>query len=420
MSQLADIFNAVRETLIRNSHYSREQVLNRLERWNHINFSDFDDRALYAVLAYIPFYSGMKAKTVTEKLPAIQKYFPDYDTVAAYDEGMIQRIMSDPEMVRNADKIRATISNARKAQELARCYGSFKDYLASFDFDDSERKLEQTAHTLQRTFAYLGPATVHHFLTDIGAKTIKPDRVIMRVLYRLGLVPNVQALDEARRICGAMAEETSFSHRYVDMVLVKFGHVVDDIDLGIGTGICLEANPQCQRCLVQTHCRYFQHGGQPVQQIPANQSMEPVQKAVASSRPHYPRPTADNSRSVSGATTIRAQFEYAWSRYCLGERGEILRANIKAYARNHGLSQTYHNAMACIATLVRWREGVGVELGMKALLLAAELSPPKNDLNHHVVRWSAYQAGFIPSATATVTRAMLQRATEWLHSCGGL
>ena len=74
------IFDLALDTLIQNSNYPREKVLNRLDNFKNLNFELFDDRYLYQVLAYIPFYAGMKAKTVSGKIDIIKSYFSDYET----------------------------------------------------------------------------------------------------------------------------------------------------------------------------------------------------------------------------------------------------------------------------------------------------------------------------------------------------
>jgi DNA-3-methyladenine glycosylase I len=198
----------------------------------------------------------MKAMTVARKIPAIKAYFPDYESVSRYDDAKIQQILGDPNMLRHPGKIRAGVANAQTVARLVKQSGSFKNYLRSLNFNRSQADLEKAAKTLINTFAYMGEATAHHFLTDIGAKTIKPDRVIMRILTRLRLVPHENALDEARLVCNRFVEATGYCHRYVDIVMVKLGHIEDDLDIGLPHGICLEHAPYCSCCLVRPYCYY--------------------------------------------------------------------------------------------------------------------------------------------------------------------
>lgn len=256
MNNYKKIFDLALDTIIQNSVYSRDKVLSRFDRFQHFDFEAFDDQYLYQVLAYIPFYAGMKSKTVTSKIDTIKSYFPNYESVAAYDEPFIKRIMSDQKMIKHEGKIRAAVTNARKVKELVTRHGSFKKYLTSLNFNRSTDDLERAATILRKTFSYMGEVTVHHFLTDIGAKTIKPDRVIMRVFSRLKLVENESCIDPARMVCNRFVEETGLSHRYIDIVLVKLGHVEDDLDIGLKQGICLETSPSCSKCLLRPNCYY--------------------------------------------------------------------------------------------------------------------------------------------------------------------
>lgn len=256
MEKYKEIFALILETIIHNSTYPRERVLSRFDRFKHFDFESFDDRYLYQALAYIPFYAGMKSKTVTNKVETIKAYFSDYESVARYDETDVRRMLADPKMLRHPGKIKAAMTNAKTVAALAKRHRSFKNYMQSLNFNRSQEDLEKAATTLKKTFSYLGDATVHHFLTEIGAKTIKPDRVIMRLLTRLKLVPHEGELDMARLVCNRFVEATGYSHRYVDIVMVKLGHVEDDIDIGLSQGVCLENAPKCSECLVIKHCFY--------------------------------------------------------------------------------------------------------------------------------------------------------------------
>lgn len=159
-------------------------------------------------------------------------------------------------MIRHEGKTRAAIKNAVTVGALVARHGSFKNYLVSLNFNRSADDLENAAVILQKTFAYMGGVTVHHFLTDMCARTVKPDRVIMRVLNRLKLVENKNCIDAARKVCNRFVEETGLSHRYIDIVLVKLGHLEDDLDIGLNSGICLETAPVCSKCLLRPHCFY--------------------------------------------------------------------------------------------------------------------------------------------------------------------
>jgi DNA-3-methyladenine glycosylase I len=257
MSLYREIFEGALETIITNARYPRETVLNRFERFNHFDFEKLDDKRLFQILAWIPFFANVKSTIVAAKNETIMACFPDYSTVARYRADDLERICDALSSIRHPRrKIEAVYANARMVERLVSQHGSFKAFLRSLNFNRSAQDLERAAKILSRLFKYLGPVTVHHFLTEIGANTIKPDLVIMREFTRLGLVKDETCIDEARRVCNHVAEETGLSHRYVDIVLVKLGHMGDDLDIGFPKGICLERNPQCNQCLLLNHCPF--------------------------------------------------------------------------------------------------------------------------------------------------------------------
>ena len=56
------------------------------------------------------------------------------------------------------------------------------------DFVEYQKHLDHLSEDLKRHFSYLGLITVNHFLTDWGFPVLKPDRMVMRLLYRSHLV----------------------------------------------------------------------------------------------------------------------------------------------------------------------------------------------------------------------------------------
>jgi len=200
MGEYKIFFEEVLETIVNNSCYCREKVLKRFEPFNKVDFSKMSESDLFHVLAYIPFYAGMDSKVVTSKRNTITKYFDDYKKVMKYNQAMVEKMMKDPNMIGHQGKIQACIYNAKVVDSKVKEYGSFKRYLESLQFNKDEISMENAVAILMKEFKWLGEVTTHHFLTDIGAKTIKPDRVIMRVLNRMGYVKDRTSYKEARMI----------------------------------------------------------------------------------------------------------------------------------------------------------------------------------------------------------------------------
>lgn len=75
---------------------------------------------LFERLALESFQSGLSWITVLRKRPAFREAFAGFDpaVVADYGPAQVQRLMSDPGIIRNRAKIMATIANARAVLEL--------------------------------------------------------------------------------------------------------------------------------------------------------------------------------------------------------------------------------------------------------------------------------------------------------------
>jgi DNA-3-methyladenine glycosylase I len=78
------------------------------------------DRALYEKLTLEGFQSGLSWIVVLAKRPAFREAFAGFDpeTVAAFGEADVERLMQDARIVRNRAKIEAAVSNARAVAAL--------------------------------------------------------------------------------------------------------------------------------------------------------------------------------------------------------------------------------------------------------------------------------------------------------------
>ena len=100
----------------------------------------------------------------------------------------VQAILSDEQMIKNRNKVRACVENARTVERIVGEHGSFQKYIDSFEATRSDGNLMRLKEEIQQRFSGLGPITAYHFLTSIGMPVLKPDRVIKRIFTRLGLM----------------------------------------------------------------------------------------------------------------------------------------------------------------------------------------------------------------------------------------
>lgn len=265
MTDYQAIFEKVESTLIRVGSKSvpEETIRRNLDVFKGIKTKRFTDADYFETLIPVPFYSGFRADIVNKKMGRIRKYFSDYRTVADYGRDKVNEIASDPQMIRHKGKIQASVYNARAFKAVVDQYGSFQKYVDSFSPKASFENLMRLRRDLRRRFRYLGKITAYHFLTDIGMPVLKPDRVIRRIFYRLGLIESEgEGEEQLLKVIlqgQKFAQETGHPIRYIDIVFVAYGRegLVKSGDIGIERGICLRDNPQCSICGVNKYCDYF-------------------------------------------------------------------------------------------------------------------------------------------------------------------
>lgn len=93
-----------------------------------------DDGKHFEFLLLDAFQAGLSWAIVLKKREGFRKAFDhfDYRKIARYDEGKITELISNPEIIRNKLKIRATVSNAQKFMEVQNEFGSFDQYIWQF------------------------------------------------------------------------------------------------------------------------------------------------------------------------------------------------------------------------------------------------------------------------------------------------
>jgi DNA-3-methyladenine glycosylase I len=193
------------------------------------------------------------AATVTAKLPAIKKHLSDYKCVKEYGEEDVKRIMSEKGIICNEKKIRACIKNAQKFDDIVKRYGSFGGYVESFGDLNKESTLNTLKEELMK-FEFLGIRTAYHFMLDMGLNVWKPDRVICRILYRLGLIDTKEDIEKTVRVGREISNKVGLPIRYVDIVFVKYGQEGAEEPFGLDNGICLSNNPRCHLCGIREFC----------------------------------------------------------------------------------------------------------------------------------------------------------------------
>lgn len=153
------------------------------EEWGRpLNLSD-DERELFERLALEGFQSGLSWVTILRKRPAFRAAFADFapDVVAEFDEGDVERLMSDASIIRNKRKIEATIANAKAIVALHAGGQQLMDLVEAHkpsDHDPPATVAEPNNGASEATalakelkklgFKFVGPTTMYALMQAIG------------------------------------------------------------------------------------------------------------------------------------------------------------------------------------------------------------------------------------------------------------
>jgi DNA-3-methyladenine glycosylase I len=146
-----------------------------------------DDRRLFEKICLEGFQSGLSWLTILRKRENFRAAFAgfDFEKVAQFGEDDIERLVQDAGIIRHRGKIASTVSNAARAIELKREFGSLAAYFWSFEPGPDQRpdRLDyQTLRTLGQTevsksiskdlkkrgWSFVGPTTVYAFMQAMG------------------------------------------------------------------------------------------------------------------------------------------------------------------------------------------------------------------------------------------------------------
>jgi len=141
-----------------------------------------DEQGLFERLSLEAFQSGLAWATILRKRPAFREAFAgfDPDTVAAFDDDDVERLMSNARIVRNRRKIEATIANARATVAL-RAEGGLADLIWSYRPATTPRprtvaevpttspeSVALAKHLKARGFRHVGPTTMFALMEAVG------------------------------------------------------------------------------------------------------------------------------------------------------------------------------------------------------------------------------------------------------------
>ena len=129
-------------------------------------FPATDEAVLLERLALEINQAGLSWLTVLRKREAFRAAFAGFavDRVAAFGDDDVARLLQDPGIVRNRQKIAAVIANARRIQELRQSHGSFHGWLEAHH----PRSPEAWTRLFRQNFRFTGGLIVGEFLMSLG------------------------------------------------------------------------------------------------------------------------------------------------------------------------------------------------------------------------------------------------------------
>ena len=253
-----------------------------------VNFDpEISDAEFWHIASTKPFYSGKRAGSIRQLVDQAGKHMRDYRALSGpewEEEGAARQAYEADETayhnVKDLPRILTGARNITRRQNNLDGRSLVDIFIPKRDRDLSGESMERVYKNLNGELAF-GFVTTLHVMTDLGLPVVKTDRVLTRMVIRLGLVTHVAKrsheevlpidlkADMALKL-GAnedfsfriqrklkdISDATGLSMRAIDWLLVKMG-MEPDIDAGFVNTICGDM-PQCQICKAQPFCRLGQ------------------------------------------------------------------------------------------------------------------------------------------------------------------
>ena len=144
-----------------------------------------DDRMLFEFLILEGAQAGLSWELILRKRETYREAFDGFDPVrvAEYDDSKVAELLANPGIVRNRQKVAASIGNARAFLEAQVEFGSFDAYIWGFVGGDPIRNAWQSLSDIpaktpqsetmskelrRRGFRFVGPTICYAFMQATG------------------------------------------------------------------------------------------------------------------------------------------------------------------------------------------------------------------------------------------------------------
>ncbi|MDZ7802985.1 DNA-3-methyladenine glycosylase I [Thiohalophilus sp.] len=145
----------------------------------------FDDRTLFEFLILEGAQAGLSWITVLKKRDAYRRLFHNFDAekIARFSSSKIERLLQNPDIIRNRLKIEATVNNARAFLHVKEQYENFSSYIWQFvdgqpvqNHWKTDQQVPSSTTTSQimsrdlkqRGFRFVGPTICYAYMQAVG------------------------------------------------------------------------------------------------------------------------------------------------------------------------------------------------------------------------------------------------------------
>ncbi len=148
------------------SEHLNESNVHRIYHDNQYGFPINSDNELFGRLLLEINQAGLSWTTILNKQKHFRKAYSTFNIqkVAKYTEKDIERLLSDPGIIRNNRKVNAAIYNAQQIISIQKEFGSFKSWLDK----NHPMKLEDWVKLFKKTFKFTGGEITKEFLISTG------------------------------------------------------------------------------------------------------------------------------------------------------------------------------------------------------------------------------------------------------------
>ncbi len=158
-----------------------------------------DDRQLFGKLVLDGFQAGLSWAIILRKRDAFVRAFEGFDPgkMARYDARRVAKILRDPGIVRNKQKVKSAVGNARAFLKMKDAGESFDRFLWQFVGGkpkvnawktlkrvpaETRESIAMSKALVERGFRFVGPTIVYAFMQAVGMVN---DHLVSCFRYRL-------------------------------------------------------------------------------------------------------------------------------------------------------------------------------------------------------------------------------------------